>query len=79
MLITEICAELASAVVIGFEKTLLKIYTKTENIYSCRFEACPWVGVHVGRRYLLTMATPLGTGPIVQDVAPKGGYPPVRK
>lgn len=25
------------------------------------------------------MATPLGTGPIVQDVAPKGGFPKVRK
>ncbi|CAM9932309.1 unnamed protein product [Ascophyllum nodosum] len=24
------------------------------------------------------MATPVGTGPIVQDVAPKGGYPPIQ-
>lgn len=79
MLIAEICAELASAVVIGFEKMLLNISTKTEIALSCRFEACLWVGVHVGRRYLLTMATPVGTGPIVQDVAPKGGYPPVSK
>lgn len=50
-----------------------------ENAYSCRCEAGPSVGVHVGRRHLLTMATPVGTGPIVQDVAPKGGYPPVSK
>lgn len=28
---------------------------------------------------LWSMATPVGTGPIVQDVAPKGGYPKVRK
>lgn len=25
------------------------------------------------------MATPVGTGPIVQDVAPKGGFPKVRE
>lgn len=31
-----------------------------------------------GRRYL-KMATPVGTGPIVQDVAPKGGFPKVSR
>lgn len=28
---------------------------------------------------LRIMATPVGTGPVVQDVAPKGGFPKVRE